>query len=139
MTFLYLFTFSAPWLPWVILTLGWVLGQDPVDDLIGIGIGILHMALYMLFGEYNRRLDDSLSFHRAFVLLFILYSRSPPNPSHSVCSPPPLRIVLCIIPIFTFMPGKHFLDKKNENVADRWEGQKKKNNKILPEEIWVYS
>ena len=40
MSFLYLFTFSAPWLPWVILSLGWVLGQDPVDDLIGIGIGL---------------------------------------------------------------------------------------------------
>ena len=27
MSFLYLFTFSAPWLPWVILLLGWFLGQ----------------------------------------------------------------------------------------------------------------
>ena len=48
MSFLYLFTFSAPWLPWVILSLGWVLGQDPVDDLIGIGIGHLYYFLYFI-------------------------------------------------------------------------------------------
>lgn len=42
MSFLYLFTFSAPWLPWVILSLVWVLGQDPMDDLLGIVVGKIY-------------------------------------------------------------------------------------------------
>tara|TARA_R110002050_G_scaffold195474_3_gene330297 strand:- start:1125 stop:1700 length:576 start_codon:yes stop_codon:yes gene_type:complete len=45
MSFLYLFTFSAPYLPWVILGFGWVIGQNPVHDLLGIGVGHIYYFL----------------------------------------------------------------------------------------------
>lgn len=39
MSFLGLFPFYAPWLPWVILGFGMLLGQSPVFDLLGIFVG----------------------------------------------------------------------------------------------------
>ena len=45
MSFLGLFTFTAPYLPWVILGFGLMLGQSPVFDLLGILIG--HIYYYL--------------------------------------------------------------------------------------------
>merc|ERR1711879_159225 len=45
MSFLGLFTFSAPYLPWVILGFGLLLGQSPMHDLLGIAAG--HVYYYL--------------------------------------------------------------------------------------------
>lgn len=45
MSFLGLFTFNAPYLPWVILGFGLLLGQSPLYDLLGIAVGHLYYFL----------------------------------------------------------------------------------------------
>jgi Derlin-2/3 len=42
LNFLGLFTFTAPYLPWVMLMFGVVLGHSPVYDLLGIGVGHIY-------------------------------------------------------------------------------------------------
>lgn len=44
MSFLGLFTFNAPYLPWVILGFGLMLGQSPVFDLLGALLGVCSFA-----------------------------------------------------------------------------------------------
>jgi Derlin-2/3 len=39
MSFLGLFNFSAPYLPWVLLAFSWVLGSSPLVDVLGIAAG----------------------------------------------------------------------------------------------------
>lgn len=56
MSFLGLFTFNAPYLPWVILGFGLLLGQSPVFDLLGILIGHIYFYLEdVLPGMIGRR------------------------------------------------------------------------------------
>jgi len=45
MSFLGLFTFRAPYLPWVILAFGMLLDQSPLFDLLGIAVGHLYFYL----------------------------------------------------------------------------------------------
>jgi len=45
LNFLGLFTFTAPYLPWVILAFGYLLNQSPLHDLLGIGVG--HIYYYL--------------------------------------------------------------------------------------------
>jgi Derlin-2/3 len=45
MSFLGLFNFSAPYLPWVLLAFSWVLGSSPLVDLLGIGAGHVYYFL----------------------------------------------------------------------------------------------
>ena len=45
MSFLGLFNFSAPYLPWVLLAFSWVLGSSPLVDLLGIGAGHVYYLL----------------------------------------------------------------------------------------------
>ena len=45
LSFLGLFTFTAPYLPWVILGFGVLLGQSPILDALGIVVG--HIYYYL--------------------------------------------------------------------------------------------
>ena len=45
MNFLGLFTFTAPYLPWVLLAFSFVLGNNGVVDVVGIGVGHLYYFL----------------------------------------------------------------------------------------------
>lgn len=45
MNFLGLFTFTAPYLPWVFLAFGLLLGNNPIFDLLGIVVG--HVYFYL--------------------------------------------------------------------------------------------
>ena len=51
MSFLGLFVFTAPFLPWVLLAFSWVLGSSPVLDLLGIATGHTY---YFLADVYPR-------------------------------------------------------------------------------------
>lgn len=52
-----MFTFNAPYLPWVILGFGLMLGQSPVFDLLGILIGHIYFYLEdVLPGMIGRRI-----------------------------------------------------------------------------------
>jgi Derlin-2/3 len=51
MSFLGLFNFSAPYLPWVLLAFSWVLGSSPLVDLLGIAAG---HSYYFLADVYPR-------------------------------------------------------------------------------------
>ena len=55
MSFLGLFTFNAPYLPWVILGFGLLLGQNPVFDLLGILIGHIYFYLEDVLPVYIGR------------------------------------------------------------------------------------
>lgn len=55
MSFLGLFTFNAPYLPWVILGFGLMLGQSPVFDLLGILIGHIYFYLEDVLPAYIGR------------------------------------------------------------------------------------
>lgn len=45
LSFLGLFNFNAPYLPWVILGFGLLLGQSPIYDLLGIVVGHIYYFL----------------------------------------------------------------------------------------------
>jgi Derlin-2/3 len=51
MSFLGLFNFSAPYLPWVLLAFSWVLGSSPLVDVLGIAAG---HSYYFLADVYPR-------------------------------------------------------------------------------------
>ncbi len=46
-----LVTFSAPWLPWALLAFGAAMGNDPLQDALGIAVG---HALFFLEDVYPR-------------------------------------------------------------------------------------
>jgi Derlin-2/3 len=57
MSFLGLFSFTAPYLPWVILGFGILLGQSPIYDLIGLAVGHIYYFLEDVYpGVSGRRL-----------------------------------------------------------------------------------
>jgi len=57
MSFLGLFPFQAPYLSWVILGFGFLLGQNPIFDLLGIAVGHLYYFLEDVYPAItNRRL-----------------------------------------------------------------------------------
>lgn len=49
MSFLALFQFTAPYLPWVLLAFSVLLGNSPVVDLMGIGVGHIYYFLQDVF------------------------------------------------------------------------------------------
>jgi Derlin-2/3 len=51
LSFLGLFNFTAPYLPWVILGFGMVLGQNPVFDLLGIVVGHIYYYLEDIYPQ----------------------------------------------------------------------------------------
>jgi len=51
MSFLGLFVFTAPFLPWVLLAFSWVLGSSPLLDVLGIATGHTY---YFLADVYPR-------------------------------------------------------------------------------------
>jgi len=55
MSFLGLFTFTAPYLPWVILGFGMMLGQNPVFDALGIVIGHIYYFLEDVYPQTSGR------------------------------------------------------------------------------------
>lgn len=55
MQFLGLFTFTAPYLPWVLLSFSFLLGNDLLVDLLGIGVGHVY---YFLEDVYPRMLPS---------------------------------------------------------------------------------
>ena len=70
MNFLGLFTFTAPYLPWVLLAFSFVLGNNGVVDVVGIGVGHVYYFLedvYPLMLPSRKRL---LATPRLVQLLF---------------------------------------------------------------------
>lgn len=80
MSFLGLFNFTAPWLPWVLLLFSVMLGSSPVVDLLGMGVGHTYYFLTDVYPQLSgRRLlttpplllalfprsDDALNIHLA--------------------------------------------------------------------------
>jgi Derlin-2/3 len=55
MNFLELFTFKAPYLPWVILGFGYLLGQSPIFDLLGIVCGHIYYFLEDVYPQTSGR------------------------------------------------------------------------------------
>jgi len=55
MSFLGLFNFTAPYLPWVILGFGILLGQSPIYDLLGVGVGHIYYFLEDVYPEVTGR------------------------------------------------------------------------------------
>eukprot|EP01097_Dermamoeba_algensis_P004104 TRINITY_DN273_c0_g1_i4.p1 TRINITY_DN273_c0_g1~~TRINITY_DN273_c0_g1_i4.p1 ORF type:complete len:226 (+),score=19.40 TRINITY_DN273_c0_g1_i4:80-757(+) len=68
MSFLGLFTFTAPYLPWVILGFGVMLGQDPVGDLVGMAVGHVYYFLEDVYPSItNRRLLRTPTFFKTLI------------------------------------------------------------------------
>lgn len=55
MTFFHLLHFTAPWLPWVILGLGWIMGSPPLSDLLGIAVGHVYYFFSDVYPEFTGR------------------------------------------------------------------------------------
>jgi len=55
MSFLGLFTFTAPYLPWVILGVGLLLDQTPIFDLLGIAVGHVYFFLTTVYPQRTGR------------------------------------------------------------------------------------
>jgi len=67
MNFLGLFNFTAPYLPWIILGFGLLLGQNPIYDLVGIGVGHIYYFLEDVYPSIsNRRLLKTPGFIKSF-------------------------------------------------------------------------
>ena len=80
MSFLGLFTFSAPYLPWVLLACSWLLGSSPLVDALGIGAG---HSYYFLADVYPR-----LTGRRPLAPPALLLALLPPDDARA---PAPLR------------------------------------------------
>ena len=70
MSFLGLFNFNAPWLPWVLLLFSVMLGSSPVVDLLGMGAG--HMY-YFFEDVYPRISVRRCHFRPTFMLYDFLF------------------------------------------------------------------
>lgn len=55
MSFLGLFNFTAPYLPWVILGVGLLLDQTPIFDLLGIAVGHVYHHLSTVYPRVTGR------------------------------------------------------------------------------------
>jgi hypothetical protein len=55
MSFLGLFSFTAPYLPWVLLAFSTFLGSSPVVDLLGCAVGHLYFFLWSVYPEMTGR------------------------------------------------------------------------------------
>jgi Derlin-2/3 len=81
MSFLGLFTFSAPYLPWVLLACSWLLGSSPLVDALGIGAG---HSYYFLADVYPR-----LTGRRPLATPALLRALLPPD--DAMATPQPRR------------------------------------------------
>jgi len=85
MSFLGLFNFTAPFLPWVLLLFSVMLGSSPVVDLLGIGAGHVYFFLTDVYPQISgRRLLKTPS------ILLALFPREETT-IHAAPAPPPLR------------------------------------------------
>jgi Derlin-2/3 len=85
MSFLGLFNFTAPFLPWVLLLFSVMLGSSPVVDLLGIGAGHVYFFLTDVYPQISgRRLLKTPS------ILLALFPREETT-IHAAPPPPPLR------------------------------------------------
>jgi len=68
LSFLGLFNFTAPYLPWVILGFGVLLGQNPVFDLLGIVVGHIYYYLEDVYPQLTagRRILVTPGIFKAF-------------------------------------------------------------------------
>ena len=57
MSFLGLFHFNAPWLPWVLLAFSFLLGSSPVVDLLGMVAGHVYYFLEDVYPTMTRRIS----------------------------------------------------------------------------------
>eukprot|EP01117_Protostelium_nocturnum_P000852 TRINITY_DN1111_c0_g1_i1.p1 TRINITY_DN1111_c0_g1~~TRINITY_DN1111_c0_g1_i1.p1 ORF type:complete len:237 (-),score=26.53 TRINITY_DN1111_c0_g1_i1:43-753(-) len=55
MSFLGLFNFPAPYLPWVILAFGYLLGQSPMHDVLGIVVGHIYYFFEDVYPKISGR------------------------------------------------------------------------------------
>jgi len=55
LSFLGLFTFSAPYLPWVIIGFGLLLNHSPVSDLLGVAVGHIYYFLEDVYPKTTGR------------------------------------------------------------------------------------
>lgn len=55
MNFLGLFQFTAPYLPWVILGFGLLLGQSPLMDILGIVVGHIYYYFEDVYPQLTGR------------------------------------------------------------------------------------
>ena len=76
MSFLGLFNFSAPYLPWVLLAFSYVLGSSPLVDILGIGAG--HTYYYL--ADVYPRLSGRHPLATPRLLRWLLGEHLPPAP-----------------------------------------------------------
>jgi len=55
LSFLGLFNFTAPYLPWVILGFGMLLGQSPVFELLGVVVGHIYYFIEDIYPQIGGR------------------------------------------------------------------------------------
>lgn len=88
-SFLGLFNFTAPYLPWVLLAFSWLLGSSPLVDALGIATG---HAYYYLEDVYPR-LSGCVSTHHIPSFLFLILIFFPlisfSSRPGGACWPPP--------------------------------------------------
>jgi hypothetical protein len=70
MSFLGLFTFTAPYLPWVLLSFSALLGNDALVDCLGIAIGHLYYFLEDVYPLMTPTRKRVLATPRVITLLF---------------------------------------------------------------------
>lgn len=80
-----LFTFNAPYFPWVMLGLSVLLGSSPMRDLLGIGTG----HVYFYFEDVLPRIMGGRRYLRAPALLKRLFGEAPAEAPLIVVPPPP--------------------------------------------------
>lgn len=75
-----LFTFTAPYLPWVLVGLDMLLGASPVKDLLGIFAG----HIYYFFEDVYPRMNNGFKLLETPSLLVSLFGETPSPPAERV-------------------------------------------------------
>jgi Derlin-2/3 len=75
-----LFTFTAPYLPWVLVGLDMLLGASPVKDLLGIFAG----HIYYFFEDVYPRMNNGFKLLATPSLLVSLFGETPSPPAETV-------------------------------------------------------
>eukprot|EP01105_Mastigella_eilhardi_P024818 TRINITY_DN6557_c0_g1_i1.p1 TRINITY_DN6557_c0_g1~~TRINITY_DN6557_c0_g1_i1.p1 ORF type:complete len:270 (-),score=61.70 TRINITY_DN6557_c0_g1_i1:69-788(-) len=92
MSFLGLFTFTAPYLPWVLIGFGFLLNQDPTYDILGVVVG----HLYYYLEDVLPRSVGIRPLRTPFFLKLLLDRRAPvgPAPAPAPAAPAPAAPVM---------------------------------------------
>jgi Derlin-2/3 len=83
-----LFTFTAPYLPWVLVGLDMMLGASPVKDLLGIFAG----HIYYFFEDVYPRMQNGFRLLATPSLLVYLFGETPPPPTERVAADQPAAV-----------------------------------------------